>query len=71
MSSVFGSVFRLSGGENVWANVFVLDEVEIGNPSQAGWIARPANRVSVTSGNNRISICSTNQRLWIARQGNE
>lgn len=26
MLSVFGNVFRLSGGESVWANVFVLEE---------------------------------------------
>ncbi len=24
MLSVFGNVFRLSGGESVWANVFIL-----------------------------------------------
>jgi hypothetical protein len=28
MISVFGNVFRLSGGESVWANVFVLDDAE-------------------------------------------
>lgn len=70
MSSVFGNVFRLSGGESVWANVFVLDDAG-GDPSHSGWIARPANRVSVTSAQQRLLICSTNQRVWIARQGNE
>lgn len=26
MASVFGNVFRLSGGASVWANVFVLEQ---------------------------------------------
>jgi len=29
MTSVFGNVFRLSGGSSVWANVFVLEETVV------------------------------------------
>jgi hypothetical protein len=29
MPSVFGNVFRLSGGDSVWANVFVLEEQSV------------------------------------------
>jgi hypothetical protein len=69
MTSVFGNVFRLSGGASVWANVFVLEENTA--PSQAGWIARTANRLSVSSEQQRVAMFSAQQRVWIARSDNE
>lgn len=70
MTSVFANVFRLTGGESVWANVFVLDET-VTDPSHAGWIAKAADRLFLTSSQQRVSVCSPNQRVWIAREGNE
>ena len=67
MTSVFGNVFRLSGGASVWANVFVLEDT----PSQAGWISRTANRLSVSSEQQRVAMFAPQQRVWIARSDNE
>ena len=43
----------------------------VADPSQAGWISRVADRISVSSSQQRVSVCSPNHRVWIARQGNE
>jgi len=67
MASVFGNAFRLRSGASVWANVFVLEEP----PSQAGWIARTANRLSVSAEQQRVALFSAQQRVWITRSDNE
>ena len=41
------------------------------DPSQAGWIARPADRLNVASVADRLAIFSPQQRVWIARSDNE
>jgi hypothetical protein len=40
-------------------------------PSQSGWIARTAVRVSVSVAVQRVSVVSTQQRVWVARSNNE
>ena len=40
-------------------------------PSQAGWIARTANRLSVASEQQRVAMFSSQKRVWIARSDNE
>jgi hypothetical protein len=46
-------------------------EEVITDPSQAGWIARTADRLSVLPAVQRVSIGSTQQRVWVARSNNE
>ena len=41
------------------------------DPSQSGWIARTAGRLSVPREANRVSISSPQQRVWVARSNNE
>jgi hypothetical protein len=41
------------------------------DPSQSGWIAKTAVRLSVSSAAQRVSIGSTQQRVWVARSNNE
>lgn len=66
MTSVFGNVFRLSGGESVWANVFVLEEP---GPTD-GWRAGQFNRVSVAPATNRTAVASELSRVvWAHPQG--
>lgn len=40
-------------------------------PSQAGWIARTASRLSVSSEQQRVAMFVPQQRVWIARSENE
>ena len=40
-------------------------------PSQSGWIARAADRLSVSPEAQRVFIGSTQQRVWVARSNNE
>ena len=41
------------------------------DPSQAGWIARTAGRLSVPREAGRVAISSPQQRVWIVRSDNE
>lgn len=43
----------------------------VSDPSQAGWIARTAIRLSVASEQQRLAMFSPQQRVWIARSDNE
>ena len=45
--------------------------VVITDPSQSGWIARTADRLSISPEAQRVSISSTQQRVWVARSNNE
>jgi hypothetical protein len=47
------------------------EEVAVTDPSQSGWIARTADRLSVSPEARRVSISSTQQRVWVARSNNE
>ena len=40
-------------------------------PSQSGWIARTADRLSVSAATQRVSVVPTQQRVWVARSNNE
>lgn len=40
-------------------------------PSQAGWITRTANRLSVSSEQQRMAMFAPQHRVWIARSENE
>ncbi len=40
-------------------------------PSQSGWIARKADRLSVSAAANRVSVVLPQQRVWIAGRENE
>lgn len=51
-----------------WGGVEV---VAVTDPSQSGWIARTADRLSVSPEARRVSISSTQQRVWVARSNNE
>ena len=42
MTSVFGNVFRMSGGGSVWGNVFVLAQVETAGTAVAEFRSRSA-----------------------------
>jgi hypothetical protein len=46
-------------------------EEAVTDPSQSGWIARTADRLSVSPAVQRVSIGSTQQRVWVARSNNE
>jgi len=48
-----------------------VEEVVVTDPSQSGWIARTAGRLSVSPQAQRVSIGSTQQRVWVARSNNE
>lgn len=41
------------------------------DPSQSGWIARTAGRLSVPREAGRVAIVSPQQRVWIVRSDNE
>ncbi len=69
MASVFADVYKLSGGSSVFANVYQLAESTV--PSQAGWIAKTASRLIVSSEHHRVAIFLPQQRVWIARSENE
>lgn len=45
--------------------------VVITDPSQAGWITRTANRLSVLREAQRVAMFLPQQRVWIARSDNE
>ena len=47
------------------------DAAVVTDPSQSGWIARTAGRLSVSSEVQRVSISSPQQRVWVARSNNE
>ena len=47
------------------------DTTAVTDPSQSGWIARTAGRLSVSPEAQRVSISSTQQRVWVARSNNE
>lgn len=61
MTSVFGNVFRMSGGGSVWANVFVLQ----GGEPTAGWVARQSSR-TVTGGLSRVVASPEMNRVVVA-----
>ena len=46
-------------------------DVAVADPSQSGWIARKAGRVSVSAAADRVSVVSPQQRIWVARSNNE
>jgi hypothetical protein len=69
VASVFADVYKLSGGASVFADVYQLAESTV--PSQAGWITRTANRLSVSSKQQRVVMFSPQQRVWIVRSDNE
>jgi hypothetical protein len=48
-----------------------VEEAVVTAPSQSGWIARTAVRLSVSPEAQRVSISSTQQRVWVARANNE
>ena len=52
------------------ARTFNGNDTTITNPSQSGWIARTADRLSVSPAVQRVSIGSTQQRVWIVRSDN-
>lgn len=68
MTSVFGDVFRMSGGGSVWGNVFVLQGVT--DPID-GWRTETRTRHFVAQSRNRLLIADTKTRVWIARPNNE
>jgi hypothetical protein len=41
------------------------------DPSHSGWIARSADRLSVSVAAQRVSVVSPQQRVWVARSSNE
>ena len=47
-----------------------VEETVVTAPSQSGWIARTADRLSVSPAVQRVSIGSTQQRVWIVRSDN-
>lgn len=53
------------------ARTFSGRGVTITDPSQAGWITKTANRLSVSSAAQRVVIFLPQQRVWIARSDNE
>jgi hypothetical protein len=46
-------------------------EEAVTDPSQSGWIAKTAVRLSAFPEAQRVSISSTQQRVWVARSNNE
>lgn len=62
MTSVFGNVFRMSGGASVWANVFVLQS---GGEPTDGWAATQLSRVVFTQPN-RVVHASKLNRVVVA-----
>jgi hypothetical protein len=68
MTSVFGNVFRMSGGASVWGNVFVLEEA---TQPVDGWRAETRSRHFVPQGRSRLLIAEPKTRFWIARVNNE
>lgn len=68
MTSVFGNVFRMSGGGSVWGNVFVLEDAA--QPVD-GWIAQAKTRHFVAASQNRVLIPRPQGRIWTARSSNE
>jgi hypothetical protein len=46
-------------------------EEAVTDPSQSGWIAKTAVRLSVSSAAQRVSVVSPQQRVWVARSNNE
>lgn len=53
------------------ARTFNGSDTTITNPSQSGWIARTAGRLSVPQEAGRVAIMSPQQRVWIVRSDNE
>ena len=47
------------------------DAAVVTDPSQSGWIARTAGRLSVLQEAGRVAIVSPQQRVWIVRSDNE
>lgn len=65
MASVFGNVFRLSGGDSVWANVFVLGTTQT---IAAGTIvAAFRSRTSVVNIRSRCAVSTSRSRTVVAR----
>lgn len=48
-----------------------VEEEAVTDPSQSGWIARTADRLSISPKAQRVSISSPQQRVWVARSKNE
>jgi len=66
MTSVFGNVFRLSGGASVWANVFVVAEPAFVT-TRLSLIGTSRQRLSIegTSGERLASVGTSQKRLTI------
>ena len=68
MTSVFGNVFRLSGGASVWANVFVLAHI---NPAivttRLSLIGTSRQRLGIegTSGERLATFGTSQKRLTL------
>lgn len=68
MTSVFGNVFRLSGGASAWANVFVLEEI---NPAivttRLSIVGTSRQRLNVegTSNERLASVGTSRKRLTL------
>lgn len=68
MTSVFGNVFRMSGGASVWANVFVL----AGSSEPVdGWSTQTKTRHFVAASKSRVVITRPQGRIWTAKGNNE
>jgi hypothetical protein len=48
-----------------------VEEAVNADPSQSGWIARTADRLSISPEARRVAISSPQQRVWVARSNNE
>jgi len=68
MTSVFGNVFRMSGGASVWENVFVLEEINPGIvTTRLALIGTSRQRFSIegTSGERLATVGTSQKRLTL------